>query len=72
MYVELFMRTNIEYESVAAAGIIIALRRLTRRAASRCLLDQAGINLRDTRFVNPKALGLIYNTNRPFTEEGCL
>ncbi|MCU1262665.1 MAG: hypothetical protein JWO80_5550 [Bryobacterales bacterium] len=32
----------IEYGSVATAGVIIALRRLTRPAASRCLLDQAG------------------------------
>jgi hypothetical protein len=32
----------IEYGSVAMAGIIIAVRRLTRPAASRCLLDQAG------------------------------
>jgi hypothetical protein len=32
----------LEYGSVATAGIIIALRRLKRPAASRCLLDQAG------------------------------
>ncbi len=32
----------IEYGSVATAGMIIALRRLTRPAASRCLFDQAG------------------------------
>jgi alpha-1,6-mannosyltransferase len=32
----------LEYGSVATAGVIIALRRLTRPAASRCLLDQAG------------------------------
>jgi hypothetical protein len=32
----------LEYGSVATAGVIIALRRLTRPAVSRCLLDQAG------------------------------
>jgi alpha-1,6-mannosyltransferase len=32
----------IEYGSVATAGVIIGLRRITRPAASRCLLDQAG------------------------------
>ena len=32
----------LEYGSVATAGVIIALRRLTGPAASRCLLDQAG------------------------------
>jgi hypothetical protein len=32
----------LEYGSVATAGAIIALRRLRRPAASRCLLDQAG------------------------------
>jgi alpha-1,6-mannosyltransferase len=32
----------IEYGSIAMAGVIIALRRPTRPAVSRCLLDQAG------------------------------
>jgi hypothetical protein len=32
----------IEYGPVATAGVIIALRRLTRPAASLCLLDEAG------------------------------
>jgi hypothetical protein len=41
----------LEYGPVATAGIVIALRRLTRPAASRCLLNEPGeINLRDTDF----------------------
>ncbi|MFZ0591141.1 MAG: glycosyltransferase 87 family protein [Bryobacteraceae bacterium] len=32
----------LEYGSVATVGVMIALRRLARPAASRCLLDQAG------------------------------
>jgi hypothetical protein len=32
----------LEYGSVATAGVIIALRRITRPAVSRCSLDQAG------------------------------
>jgi alpha-1,6-mannosyltransferase len=47
----------LEYGSVATTGVIIALRRFTRPGSISMLIRPGGINLRDTRFLKPKARG---------------